>query len=241
MTRSQIINRFIETYGYKTYLEIGVNTPAQPGYNWDSVRIATKHGVDPNPAVHATYCMTSDEFFANHITMKYDIIFIDGLHLFEQAHRDIVNALAHLAEGGTIVVHDCNPTEEKTQRREHTHGAWHGDVWRAILKLRMEDPDISIYTIDADEGCGVIQRGVQKLFVPPSPQADVYNFAFFDAHRKDILNLISVEQFKRIVRPASAREHPIKRAMRTVIGTKGIERLKRVRSTITRRHTQRSV
>ena len=48
MTRTEIINGLIEKYGYKSYLEIGVNTPAQPGYNWTGVNIETKHGVDPN-------------------------------------------------------------------------------------------------------------------------------------------------------------------------------------------------
>ena len=159
MTRSKLINLFITNYGYKTYLEIGVNTPAQPGYNFESVRIDLKHGVDPAEKVKATFQMTSDEFFEKHISMKYDLIFIDGLHLFEQAHRDIINALAWLTDNGTIVVHDCNPLLEKTQRRVHTSGAWHGDVWKAILKLRMEEPDLSIYTVDTDEGCTVIQRG----------------------------------------------------------------------------------
>jgi hypothetical protein len=187
MTRSQLINLLISNYGYKTYLEVGVNTPAQPGYNFDNVKINLKHGVDPAEKVKATFQMTSDDFFDKHIKMKYDLIFIDGLHLFEQAHRDIINSLKWLSENGTIVVHDCNPTLEKTQRRTHTSGPWHGDVWKAILKLRMENPHISIYTVDTDEGCAIIQRGSQKLFKPENEMIDLYNFTFFDTNRKNIL------------------------------------------------------
>lgn len=199
MTRSDIINLFIQNYGYRSYLEIGVNTPAQPGYNWDNITVETKHGVDPNEKTKATFVMTSDEFFEKHTAMKYDLIFIDGLHLFEQAYRDIVHSLGCLSENGTIVVHDCNPRHERTQRRVHTSGAWHGDVWKTILKLRMEEPGLSIYTVDTDEGCTVIQRGTQKLFVPPTSNTDIYNFAFFDSHREEILNLITVSQFKRML------------------------------------------
>ncbi|HET7247078.1 MAG TPA: class I SAM-dependent methyltransferase [Streptosporangiaceae bacterium] len=40
--------------------------------------------------------MTSDEFFAGLPTGKtYDLIFIDGLHTFEQAYRDLCNAIVH--------------------------------------------------------------------------------------------------------------------------------------------------
>lgn len=200
MTRSQIINALIQKYGYKSYLEIGVNTPKQPGYNWESVAVDVKHGVDPNPATKATHVMTSDDFFAKAVSTSYDIVFVDGLHLFEQAYRDIVNSLKHLSENGTIVVHDCNPILEKTQVREHTSGAWHGDVWKAILKLRMEEPGLSIITVDTDEGCAVIRRGSQELFKPSEaklPETDPYTWKFFDANRRTILNLVSVRAFKR--------------------------------------------
>src|SRR3989344_7865884 len=112
MTRIKLINLFIKLNNYEKYLEIGVNTPNQPGYSHDSINVKIEHGVDPN--VDTTYRMTSDDFFANHISMKYDIIFIDGLHLFEQAYRDIINSLKYLNDNGVIVVHDCNPIKEIT-------------------------------------------------------------------------------------------------------------------------------
>lgn len=192
MNRIQIINNLIKKNNYKTYLEIGVNTPAQPGYSHDSIHVEIKHGVDPN--VETTYKMESDDFFKNHISQKYDIIFVDGLHLFEQAHRDIVNSLSILNDGGTIVVHDCNPTKEITQLRERSSNAWHGDVWKAILKLRIENPNVEIYTIDADEGCAIITKGKQKLF--QTNEKNIYSWDFFNKNRKDILNLISLSKFR---------------------------------------------
>lgn len=192
MNRIQIINTLIERNNYKTYLEIGVNTPAQPGYSHESIKVAVKHGVDPN--VDTTYKMTSDDFFATNTT-TYDIIFVDGLHIFEQAHRDIENSLKILNEGGTIVVHDCNPVHEITQRPIRASSVWHGDVWKAILKLRTERGDISIYTIDADEGCAIIQKGSQELYAPEK-NTDTYSYNYFRKNKVAILHLISLREFR---------------------------------------------
>lgn len=192
MTRTELINMLIEKHGYKSYLEIGVNTPAQPGYNWAGVNAEVKHGVDPN--VDTTYKMTSDEFFVNHVSQNYDIIFIDGLHLSEQAYRDLCNSYARLNENGTIVVHDCNPITEITQRRERASDAWHGDVWKAIVMLRLITPDLSICTVDTDEGCCVIRRGSQ-IQLQVKEGDNPFEYAFLEKHRKLALNLVSVEEF----------------------------------------------
>lgn len=129
--------------------------------------------------------------------MKYDIIFVDGLHIFEQAHRDIINSLKYLNEKGVIVVHDCNPKKEITQRRERASSVWHGDVWKAILKIRMENPEVEIYTVNTDEGCAVIKKGSQQLFKPKDNNLnDIYNYKYFKKNKKEILNLISVREFR---------------------------------------------
>ncbi len=194
MNRIQIINTIIAKNNYKKYLEIGVNTPAQPGFSHNSINVEIKHGVDPN--VDTTFKMTSDDFFAQN-TETYDIIFVDGLHIFEQAHRDIENALKFLTDKGTIVVHDCNPTREITQRPIRASSVWHGDVWKAILKLRMERSDIIIYTINADEGCTVVQKGSQDLYHPENASDEIYSFKYFKKHKKEILNLISTKEFEK--------------------------------------------
>tara|TARA_R110000823_G_scaffold262221_1_gene382821 strand:- start:6169 stop:6762 length:594 start_codon:yes stop_codon:yes gene_type:complete len=192
MNRTELINRLIKKYKYKSYLEIGVNTPAQPGYNWVGVEIETKHGVDPN--VDTTYRVESDTFFNEHISQKYDIIFVDGLHLFEQVYKDIVNSLENLNENGVIVVHDCNPITEITQRRLRASDSWHGDVWKSIVKLRMENPNLEISTVDTDEGCGIIRKGKQELLVVESG-VDTYHYNFLKENRKKALNLITVDEF----------------------------------------------
>ncbi len=195
MTRSEIIRAFIKRRKYKSYLEIGINRPTQPGHNWENIKIDVKHGVDPN--VDTTYRVTSDEFFAKHIKMKYDIIFVDGLHESGQAYRDIVNSVKWLNDGGVVVIHDCNPLKEEYTPPYQIPGVWTGDVWKAFLKLRMERSDLSMYTIDSDYGCGVAEKGSQKLFKPANKNDDIGSYAFFDKNRQEILNLISVREFKK--------------------------------------------
>lgn len=193
MNRIEIINSLIKKNSYKTYLEIGVNTPAQPGYSHTSIEIETKHGVDPN--VDTTFKMTSDNFFTQNKNF-YDIIFVDGLHIFDQAYRDITNSLKFLNPNGTVVVHDCYPKKEITQRPERVSSVWHGDVWKAILKLRIENPNIEIYTVNTDEGCAIIKKGKQDLFRTKN-ETDIYNYNFFKKNKKEILNLVSVKEFKK--------------------------------------------
>jgi hypothetical protein len=197
MTRSDIINTLIQKNNYKSYLEIGVNTPAQPGYNWINIKADVKHGVDPE--VDTTYRMTSDEFFERHISQSYDFIFVEGLHMFDQCYRDIVNSLKHLKENGTIMVHDSNPLSEITQRPERASDVWHGDVWKAIVKLRLNNENVEIYTIDTDEGCSIIKKGHQKTLKLKEnfKEEDMYHYEVLDANRKILLNLITVEEFKK--------------------------------------------
>ena len=54
--------------------------------------------------------MTSDEFFAKaSLPFRFDVVFIDGLHTYEQSRKDAENALGVIVEGGVIIMHDCNP------------------------------------------------------------------------------------------------------------------------------------
>ena len=97
-------------------------------------------------------------------------------------------------DGGIIVVHDCNPITEITQRRERASDSWHGDVWKSIVKLKIEDPNIDICTVDTDEGCGIIKKGFQEL-LKISEGTNINDYSFLENNRKEALNLISVNEF----------------------------------------------
>jgi hypothetical protein len=96
MQRFDIINYFIDKFNFVNYLEIGVYR----GENIRKIKAIHKDGVDPGvegemvPEVN--YRMTSDDFFElikDHEDIKYDIIFIDGLHHSDQVDKDIVKPL----------------------------------------------------------------------------------------------------------------------------------------------------
>ena len=52
--------------------------------------------------------MTSDDFFRINKN-KFDVIFIDGLHEYQQAVNDIENSLGCLNENRVILLDDCLP------------------------------------------------------------------------------------------------------------------------------------
>jgi hypothetical protein len=220
MNRWDIINHFIKKNNYKSYLEIGY----YKGWSFDQVICENKEAVDPNPCktIEQESKMgmfnepegliikaTSDQFFNNLSSPndKWDIIFIDGLHESEQVYKDIMNSLDHLSEGGTIILHDCNPP-----KYEHTttgiDGCWTGDTYKAFIRWRYENFEQFSYTIDTDWGCGIINPNFSETKIKMGVYIDetddysafpiekgINNWSEFDEHRKKLLNLISVEEF----------------------------------------------
>lgn len=129
-TRTEIINEIITEHGFQSYLEIGLGD----AMNFDKVKCDDRIGCDPGKSfeIPGTFYLTSDLFFEME-TGKFDLIFIDGLHHSDQVERDIVNAYNCLNKGGVILIHDCNPWDEKIQRVPRETNAWTGDVWKAVF------------------------------------------------------------------------------------------------------------
>jgi len=210
-SRTEIIN-FLLSFkkGYTRYLEIGVRNPE---HNYNHIKADTKYSVDPgiefkeNPV---DFQMTSDEFFqrlaANEILsndVKFDVIFIDGLHLAPQVDRDIQNALKYIKNDGFIVLHDCNPPTEWHARESYgynntpAHGLWNGTTWKAFLKWRY-NPLIYSCCIDSDWGVGILSKGYQigKSIEPINP---FFEFMLLEDNRKKWLNLTDFESFKKSI------------------------------------------
>lgn len=195
--RSELLNHLVATRGYQRYLEIGVRSP---GENFDKVTAPIKHGVDPAPWGTVTYQMTSDDFFA-HLAKtapdtRYDLVFIDGLHLAEQVERDVINALAYLSPQGSVVLHDCNPRTRDAQTDDYDGVKhWNGTVWKAWAKLRATRPDLSMTVVDMDDGCGVITRGSQRCISLPALDYAALDFKYLKANRREVLNLVPPREF----------------------------------------------
>lgn len=188
--RVNILNYLIKKYKYKKYLEIGCGRDRK---TIDNINCKYKTGVDPR--FKCDYKMTSDVFFKQLSKEKiYDIIFIDGLHLYKQILKDVKNSLKHINKKGIIVLHDCNPKNEKRQLEiKKKWGPWNGSTWKTIVILRMTKPKLFITTINADQGLGIIKKGHQKLF-KYTPENEL-TYDFLVKNRKELLNLISEKEF----------------------------------------------
>lgn len=197
MKRYEIINRIIKSKGYKKYLEIGTRN----GECINQIECLYKMGVDPYPAgTGTTHIMNSNDFFSElSLDEKFDIIFIDGLHLDFQVDLDIENSLKHLSDDGVIVLHDCNPPTKEHAGANPIYtppinGDWNGTVYLSIIKLRLYRKDLTLKTVDSDWGVGLLTRGESEtLNVFPN---DVLSWDFFELNRNEILNLITVDSFK---------------------------------------------
>ena len=160
MYRFEIINEIANKINAKNYLEIGVFD----GFCFERVNIKNKHGVDPDPKTnHTNFKLNSDDFFSViNPKIGYDIIFIDGLHIYEQCRKDFLNAERHLNPGGFILFHDTNPPTEDHAKEEWILEAWNGNVYKTIIELRATWPNLNIFTVDTDWGVTIVQKGYQK-------------------------------------------------------------------------------
>lgn len=186
MNRSDIINKYITKYNYKSYLEIGVQRKAQ---NFNNIVCERKVSVDPAPEDDVDFRITSDAFFAQN-KETFDIIFIDGLHHDYQVFIDIENALKCLKENGTIVCHDMLPNQENEQWKHPGPGGWTGDCWKAWMKCRSLYENKEMFVINTDWGVGIIRDGKQELIKIP----DVLDWNFYVTNRI-LMNSISEQEF----------------------------------------------
>jgi len=186
--RWDLINYLIEKKNYKNYLEIGCDQ----NQLFSKVKINNKIGVDPESGGNIR--TTSDNFFSDN-TKKFDIIFIDGLHVYEQVKKDIINSVKCLNENGIILVHDCMPESLAKQAVPRFKMKWNGDVWKAIVDLRQNE-ELDIHTCEIDEGIGVIQKkeNSDKLIIN-KPVHKLKFKDYYDNYRK-YLRVINLNEFK---------------------------------------------
>lgn len=144
--------------GGQDYLEIGCANNAL----FHSVFADNKIGVDPQSG--GTHRMTSDEFFENN-KQKFDVIFIDGLHEFQQVHNDLLNSIKCLKKGGIIAFHDMIPRNWLEEHMPRINSVWTGDVWKVAFEL-LQATGVDFKIVKADHGVGVLRLTGDKIDVP---------------------------------------------------------------------------
>ncbi|SDX72572.1 Methyltransferase domain-containing protein [Allochromatium warmingii] len=161
------INALIEEFDLANYLEIGVFG----GQTFFRVQAVTKVGVDPafrfdpkervNNKNEEYFSVTSDDFFKNHAgDRRWDCVFLDGLHYFEQTFRDFCNVVTNSHESTIIVIDDVVPSDIYSSfreprfalslRKEETGSesiSWHGDVYKTIFAIEEFFPRFQYATI----------------------------------------------------------------------------------------------
>jgi hypothetical protein len=140
------------------YLEIGIRN----GVSLSLARCPAV-GIDPYYTITAElhnqvhlYRTTSDEYFTRPDPLAptggqpFDLAFIDGLHLFEFAFRDFVNAERHSCPGGVIIFDDVLPRSVDEAARERHTGSWTGDVYPMLEVLARYRPELVVLPVGTE-------------------------------------------------------------------------------------------
>ena len=190
-SRTEIIQKIIDRKNYKDYLEIGCDNDE----NFSKIKVENKIGVDPLKG--GTLRMTSDDFFKKN-EINFDVVFLDGLHTYEQTIKDINNSLKFLKKNGVILIHDCLPKKIWNQIVPRIYGHWNGDVWKAIVHSRTYK-NADTYTCKVDHGLGVIlkRKNSDRLELVKKNFKNLKFADYFNNHKK-FMNPISHEDLDKI-------------------------------------------
>jgi len=196
------INFFKQLIGAKSYLEIGVNK----GATFNHLDFETKVAVDPKfnfeTAQFASdgvefHEISSDKYFEESlISTKFDVIFLDGLHTWDQTYRDFVNCLLHCGDQAIILIDDTFPSDSYSAMRniyfagqarrresppmpngEHSE-AWHGDTYKLLFLLRLFHTKYEYATILDKGNCQTVVWPCNycNSAIAPSPQKPFRRF-----------------------------------------------------------------
>ncbi|MDR1660061.1 MAG: class I SAM-dependent methyltransferase [Desulfovibrio sp.] len=197
---SERLNYLANSRTAASYLEIGVSH----GNTFFKIPLSFKVAVDPafpfdylkqGRSGEVFFPVTSDEFFAgltnqnseiyrliepNFIDGKvaFDLIFIDGLHTFEQTLRDFENSLKFSHDHTIWVLDDTIPFDEysaipdmssslaKRKKARMKGMPWHGDVFKVIPAIHDSFPEHSYCTLIEGNPQTVIWKANRRKIVP---------------------------------------------------------------------------
>lgn len=222
MHRHELFNKLLAKSKSKStsYLEIGVDNPNSTYLN---VVADKKVAVDPysdnsnkchlwdsknrdgfivmlENGENSTFKReTSDKYFDKlSKRTKFDLIFIDGLHTYEQVKKDVENALKHLKTEGLIILDDALPNNALEAVDVPKEGApWRGTVYKYVAEERMKgDSELNIFCSDY-MNLAVIQKGnpdipVFKRVEFPNP---IVSYEFYYTFKNELMNVLPLKDF----------------------------------------------
>ena len=216
LQKYDVVNALAKKNGYRSYLEICTTSTGGRFWKVDRKQLRVCHRLvyrcpERFEDGHDIAYRSADESIDNLLLgdRAYDVVFVDPWHTFECSMRDLQAGLSVLREDGVMIVHDCCPANKELASPRPVHGPWCGVTYCALVELVLSRPDLTYYTVDTDHGCGVIRKRrsdgtptprqgpagklAEHWRIERSRNADM--FEFFFTHKRELLNLISVEDF----------------------------------------------
>lgn len=179
ISRPEAINQFLALFDAPSYLEIGVSE----GETFFAVKAQRKVAVDPkfrfpfDRAIKENASCTfhevaSDIYFSDWIgpSEVFQVIYLDGLHTFEQTLRDFTNAIRFLAPDGVIIIDDIVPNSYQSGLPDQLDSvrvkkfigdldhSWMGDTYKLVFFIEAFFPTFELRTIADNHGQGVVWR-----------------------------------------------------------------------------------
>ena len=188
--RWDLINYLINKNNYSNYLEIGCDDDVL----FSKINIENKIGVDPVSGGNIR--KTSNDFFKTN-KKNFDIVFIDGLHHYEQVKQDVINSINFLNKNGIILLHDCMPDSMSKQAVPRYKMQWNGDVWKAIIHFRQQK-FIDTYTCEIDQGIGIIKKRENTQILNIDKSISQLKFKDYYENYKKYLRVIDLKEFHKI-------------------------------------------
>ena len=217
--RADRLNRLSKINSAENYLEIGVNK----GVTLRRVDVQRKVGVDPSFNFNTEevdhkaelHEVTSDKYFETCGTSKkFDLIYLDGLHEYNQTLRDFFNTLSYSHENTIWLFDDTNPdsyeaslypqriTKEVRVRTGNRDNSWMGDVYKCVFFLNKFLRDFE-YATFLEHGQTVVWRkkisSEVEFCIPDDMDITNMSYADFVSYRDSVLNFKTDEEiFSRV-------------------------------------------
>jgi hypothetical protein len=169
MKRHEILNTLAKLNYGKKYLEIGVAR----GITFKNIQVESKVAVDPcfkfntqevSNGLISFHEKTSDHFFRENLDKDFDLIFLDGLHTFDQTLRDLLSAISITSKTAIIVIDDVCPVDYFSSLPSHREAincrkiigsdlrSWMGDVYKLVYFCFYYILDWKFATINESHG-----------------------------------------------------------------------------------------
>ena len=181
--RPSVLQPILDLFPGARYLEIGVSE----GATFHAVTASVKVAVDPNfrfpfenhiseDSEVIYHQSTSDSFFEQYRSgVPFDVVYLDGLHTYDQTLRDLLNAAILLQPKGVIVIDDVLPDtysaslsqtdcSEFRARTGELFNSWMGDVFKVVYFVSSFMQQFDYRTIANNHGQLVMWRGVRPEF-----------------------------------------------------------------------------